>query len=69
MEGVNVADATMIDIDVYDVVGKRVLAERAVAAEGVVNHRMDLGSGIGVGLYMVNVTIEGQRYSQRLVIQ
>ena len=69
MEGVDVADATMIDIDVYDMVGKRVFAERATAAEGILNHRMDLGADIGAGLYMVHVTIEGKPYIQRLVIQ
>ncbi len=69
MEGVDVADETMIDIDVYDMLGQRVFAERAVAAEGVVNHRMDLSGHAGTGLYMVNVTIDGQRYTQRLVIQ
>ena len=69
MEGVDVSDATMIDIDVYDMVGKRVFAERTVAAEGIVNHRMDLGHDTGAGLYMVNVTIDGKRYTQRLVIQ
>jgi hypothetical protein len=69
MEGVGVADETMVDIDVYDMMGKRVFNERTVAAEGIVNHRMDLSSTIGAGLYMVNVTIEGQLYTQRLVIQ
>jgi len=69
MEGVDVADETMIDIDVYDMVGKRVFTERAVAAEGIVNHRMDLSSRTGAGLYMVNVSIDGKLYTQRLVIQ
>ena len=69
MEGVDVADETMVDIDVYDMMGKRVFTERAVAAEGIVNHRMDLSTVTGAGLYMVHVTIEGQRHTQRLVIQ
>jgi Secretion system C-terminal sorting domain len=69
MEGVDVADETMIDIDIYDMLGKRVFAERAVAAEGIVNHRMDISDRTGAGLYMVNVTIEGKLYTQRLVIQ
>ncbi len=69
MQGVDVADEVMVDIDVYDMLGKRVFTERAVAAEGVVNHRMELGAEIGTGLYMVNVTVEGKLYTQRLVIQ
>ena len=69
MEGVDVADEVMVDIDVYDMMGKRVFTERAVAAEGTLNHRMDLGGSIGAGLYVVNVTIEGKLYTQRLVIQ
>jgi hypothetical protein len=69
MQGVDVADETMVDIDVYDMLGKRVFTERTVAAEGIVNHRMELGREIGTGLYMVNVSIEGKLYTQRLVIQ
>ncbi len=69
MEGVDVAEETMVDIDILDMVGKRVFSERAVAAEGVVNHRMELGNNLGAGLYLVNVTIDGQRFTQRLVIQ
>ena len=40
-----------------------------MAAEGIVNHRMDLSAHTGAGLYMVNVSIEGKLYTQRLVIQ
>ncbi len=69
MEGVDVADETMVDIDIHNMLGARVHTERAVAAEGVVNHRMELGSALGAGLYMVNVTIDGKLYTQRLVIQ
>jgi len=69
MQGVDVADETLVDIDIFDMVGKRAFTERAVAAEGVVNHRMELGSELGAGLYMVNVSIEGKLYTQRLVIQ
>ena len=49
--------------------GQRVFTERAVAAEGTLNHRMDLGSVVGAGLYVVNVTIDGKLFTQRLVIQ
>lgn len=69
MEGVDVMDEALVDIDVYDMMGQRVFTERAVAAEGTLNHRMDLGGSISAGLYMVNVTIEGKLYTQRLVIQ
>lgn len=69
MEGVDVIEQTMVDIDIFDMVGKRVFTERAVAAEGIVNHRMDLSTVTGTGLYMVNVTIDGKLFTQRLVIQ
>jgi hypothetical protein len=69
MEGVVAADDTMVDIDVYDMLGKRVFSERAATAEGIVNHRMDLSTVTGAGLYMVNVTVDGHRYTERLVIQ
>ena len=69
LEGVGVMEETMVDIDVYDMMGQRVFTQRAVAAEGSLNHRMDLGGAISTGLYVVNVTVEGQRFTQRLVIQ
>ncbi len=67
MEGLDVDGETMVDIDVYDMLGKRVHIERAIAAEGILNHAMDLR--LDEGMYMVNVTINGRLYTQRLVMQ
>ena len=69
MEGLAVTEETPVVIEIFDLLGARVFAERAMAAEGTMNHRMELTDRIGAGLYMVHVNINGQRYTQRLVIQ
>ena len=69
LEGLDVTDETPAVIEIFDLLGSRVIAERTMAAEGTLNHRLELTDRIGAGLYMVHVTIEGQRYTQRLVIQ
>ncbi len=69
MDGLAIDDATPVDVDVYDMLGKRVHSERAYAVEGLLNHSMDLSSDIQVGMYMVNVTIDGKLYTQRMVRQ
>ncbi|MBP7514498.1 MAG: T9SS type A sorting domain-containing protein, partial [Flavobacteriales bacterium] len=69
LEGLDVTDETPAVIEIFDLLGSRVIAERTMAAEGTLNHRLELTDRIGAGLYMVNVTINDQRYTQRLVIQ
>ena len=69
MDGLYVEDGTTLDIDVYDMLGKRVHAERATAADGRMLRTMDLSNNLPAGIYMVNVTVEGQLFTQRLVMQ
>ncbi len=69
MAGLEVADGSTILIDVYDAVGKRVHATQAIAADGLVNQDLDLGSDLGKGLYMVNITVAGKVYTQRWMMQ
>jgi hypothetical protein len=68
-EGAVLGSASTVDIDVFDPLGQRVHAEHASIAKGILNHRLDLGANISKGLYLVNVTIAGERHTQRLVIQ
>jgi len=69
MDGLYVEDGTTLDIDVYDMLGKRVHAERGTASEGRMLRTMDLSGSLPAGIYMVNVTVEGQLFTQRLVMQ
>lgn len=69
MEGLSVEEETAVEVDIYDMLGKRVHAERAIAAQGILNHPMDLSHDLGEGMYMVNVTVNGKLYTQRLVRQ
>ena len=69
MEGLAIENEVKVDVEIYDMLGQRVHAEQAIAAEGLLNHRMDLSDVIGSGLYMVNVTINGELFTQRLVKQ
>ncbi|MBS1583471.1 MAG: T9SS type A sorting domain-containing protein, partial [Bacteroidetes bacterium] len=68
MEGLAEA-TTPVDITIYDALGQQVHAERTVEADGSLNHAMDLGRTLGAGMYVVNVTIGDQRFTQRLVMQ
>jgi hypothetical protein len=69
MAGLEVADGSAVSIDVYDAVGKRVHATQAIATDGLLNHDLDLSSDMGKGLYMVNITVNGTLYTQRLMMQ
>ena len=69
VDGLYVEDGTTLDIDVYDMLGKRVHAERGTASEGRMLRTMDLSGSLPAGIYMVNVTVEGQLFTQRLVMQ
>ncbi|MBK9761627.1 MAG: T9SS type A sorting domain-containing protein [Flavobacteriales bacterium] len=69
MEGLEIADGANVDVVIYDLLGKPVVTETAPVAEGMLNHRMDLAGRLGQGMYVVNVTIDGKLYTQRLVMQ
>jgi hypothetical protein len=69
MAGLEVADGSEVSIDVYDAVGKRVHATQAIAADGLLNQDLDLSGEMGKGLYMMNITVEGKLYTQRLMMQ
>lgn len=68
LEGITSSDKQLADIVVLDVLGKRVVSALASITGGMVHHRLDLGRGTGAGQYVVLMTIDGRRYSQRLVV-
>jgi len=68
LEGLDDVERVML-IDVFDLYGKRVHAEQVTIAGGTVNHVMDLSSDLSMGMYVVNVSINGQHFTQRLLKQ
>lgn len=58
-----------VTIDVFDMFGKRVHAEQFALAGDVLNHVLELDGSLAMGMYMVNVTIDGHMYTKRLIRQ
>ncbi|MEZ4791383.1 MAG: T9SS type A sorting domain-containing protein [Flavobacteriales bacterium] len=67
-EGVNT-----VNMDVYDLTGKRVMARTIAVQSGFVKTNLDLNGDLSGGMYMVNITAAGtagdKTYTERLVIQ
>ncbi|MEZ4808282.1 MAG: T9SS type A sorting domain-containing protein, partial [Flavobacteriales bacterium] len=63
-EGVNT-----VNVDLYDLSGKRMIARTIAAQDGFVNTVLDLNNELAAGMYMVQITAGDQVYTQRLVIQ
>jgi hypothetical protein len=57
-----------VSIDIYDLTGKRVMAQIVPALDGRLNTSIDLNGGLSSGMYLVNVTAGGKVYTERLVI-
>jgi hypothetical protein len=58
-----------VSIDIVDLYGERVSARTIPLADGPLNTVLDLDGTMANGLYMVNITVGEQHFSQRLVIQ
>ncbi|MEZ4788669.1 MAG: lamin tail domain-containing protein [Flavobacteriales bacterium] len=63
-EGVNT-----VNVDVYDLTGKRVMARTIAVQDGFVKTNLDLNGDLSGGMYMVNITSGDKTYTERLVIQ
>jgi len=63
-EGVNT-----VNVDVYDLTGKRVMARTIAVQDGFVKTNLDLNGDLSGGMYMVNITAGDKTYTERLVIQ
>ena len=63
-EGVNT-----VNVDIYDMAGKRVMARTIAVQDGFVNTNMELNGDLAGGLYVVNITAGSKAYTERLVIQ
>ena len=63
-EGVNT-----VNVDIFDMTGKRVMARTIAVQDGFVNTNMELNGDLAGGLYVVNITAGTKAYTERLVIQ
>jgi len=63
-EGVNT-----VNVDIYDLAGKRVAARTIAVQDGFVKTNLDLNGDLAGGMYMVNITAGDKTYTERLVIQ
>ena len=69
IEGIDAVDATPAVIEVFDLMGRSIRTEQAIAADGVLNHGLELGADLNAGIYLVSISIGEERYTQRLIKQ
>ena len=55
-----------VSVDLYDLSGKRLMAEQFVNDGDMLNTVLDLDESIAAGPYMVHITVDGQRHIERL---
>jgi hypothetical protein len=63
-EGVNT-----VNVDIFDMTGKRVMARTIAVQDGFVNTALELNGDLAGGVYLVNITAGDKAYTERLVIQ
>jgi len=68
LEEVEYGSGTM-SLDIFNLTGKRMVSRTIAVSDGPVNSVIDLNGALASGLYIVNITAGGQRYTGRLVIQ
>ena len=67
IDGMNAAEQT-ITVDVYDLFGKRVQAEKYGNSGEVFNTVLDIDQSVARGVYLVNITVNGQVTTRRLSV-
>ncbi|MBL7954706.1 MAG: lamin tail domain-containing protein [Flavobacteriales bacterium] len=58
-----------VNVDIFDMTGKRVVARTLAVYDGYVNTSMELGANVSGGLYLVTVTAGAKTYTERLIVQ
>jgi len=58
-----------VNVDIFDMTGKRVMARTITVQDGFVNTNMELNGELAAGLSVVNITAGTKAYTERLVIQ
>jgi hypothetical protein len=59
----------LVTVDIYDLMGSKVQTATLVAGAGVLNESLDLSKDIARGVYVVNLTADGQVFTKRLVVE
>ena len=62
-------EVTTVNVDLFDLMGKRVAARTVAVRDGMINTVLDLNGELSNGMYMVNITAGEKNYTERLVIQ
>ncbi len=68
LEGLN-ETTELVTVDIYDLMGAKVQTATLVAGAGVLNESIDLSNDIARGVYVVNLTADGQVFTKRLVVE
>ena len=61
-------EISLIAVDIFDMYGKRVFDRMVPVQQGMVNTVLELDGRLAAGMYMVNITMGGERRVERLVI-
>ena len=61
--------AHAVNVDIFDLLGARVQGEQLNIDGEELNTVVQLNSGIQRGVYLVNVTVDGHLWTERLVVQ
>jgi hypothetical protein len=57
------------DIEIFDLVGKRLINQTIAVSNGVIDGSIDLPLAIDKGIYFVMVTVGTEKHTQRLVVE
>ncbi len=58
-----------VSVDLYDIFGKRVMAENMDNSGAVFARTIELPTGIARGVYTMNITINGNSFTKRVTVQ
>ncbi|MFZ1686104.1 MAG: T9SS type A sorting domain-containing protein, partial [Flavobacteriales bacterium] len=62
-------EALVADVEIFNAMGQRVSIEQVSVADGTLNHAMNLSTEMGAGLYLVQVSVDGKVFTERLMRQ
>ncbi|MEO8066714.1 MAG: DUF4331 family protein [Flavobacteriales bacterium] len=60
-------EATTAQVEIFDAMGKRMLNEQVAMGGGTLNTVLSLGGDFGTGMYLVNVRVDGELFTERLI--
>ena len=60
-------EATTAQVEVFDAMGKRVISEQVAMGGGTLNTALSLGGDFGTGMYLVQVRVDGELFTERLI--